>query len=133
MWAWFLMNLGWAAIFLPLVIYLTPSGGATGLAIAYVISYTCLTIFSLIYIRNILGRISVQYCPLLSLFTLPIFLIAINIEWFPEKLLIIITFLMGGLTASWAWRLMPHHIKQDIIELVKGFSSLYGLDKFPLR
>jgi len=118
MWTGFLMNLGWALIFLPLVAHWTPSLGATGLAQAYFVSYACFTIALLIYIGVKFGRTGVQYSPHLVLVTCLVFTLALSIGRVSESFITTISILLGITTAVWGWRLLPQEMKQRIIGLV---------------
>jgi O-antigen/teichoic acid export membrane protein len=117
MWTGFLINLGWALIFLPLVLYFAPTKGAEGLAQAYFISYFCLTLATLIYIGVRFGHLGVQYCPGLVFLTCIVYFLALNIERFQGNLVIAITLLFACLSAIWGWRILPIQVRQQVLKL----------------
>jgi O-antigen/teichoic acid export membrane protein len=123
MWFGFLINLVWASIFLPLVIYLTPSKGAEGLAQAYFISYFFHTLVTLAFIRVKFGRRGIQYTPGLLLLTCIVFLIALNVDRFQGNFIVALMLLFVLLSAIWGWRILPVKGKQRIYSFLESRKS----------
>ena len=117
MWIVLFMTLGWALLFLPLVVLWSSSMGAVGLAQAYVVSYYCVSLAFLVYIRVKFGPVGVQHCHILVFLTCLLFVLALLRERLPEIVLIPLSLACACLTAIWGWRLLPNQAKEKLLEL----------------
>lgn len=80
MWVALALNMIWAAMFVVLVLFLTPSGGPTGLGLAFAVSYGVHVGVSLVVARKVvhlmIGKVLIGIVPSMSFFALAIISVA---------------------------------------------------------
>jgi len=115
MWVGFLMNLGRALFLLPCAAFLTPSMGAMGLALAYLIAYFFHTLWVMLYTAWKFGFEGVKYVPSLVGLTLILFIFTFAIQQIPEVLSVVLSLCFGMIIGLWAWWLLPAFYREKIL------------------
>ncbi|AEB09509.1 oligosaccharide flippase family protein [Desulfobacca acetoxidans] len=116
-WVGFSLNMAWALVLLPTVVFLVPSKGAMGLALAYFLAYFFLTICLLLFVWRSLGRSSVQYSFVLSGLTGILFLLAFGSGHISQILAAVLALFTAIITGLYGWHVLPLQGKQKVLEI----------------
>ncbi len=118
MWAICFMNIGWAIVLLPLVIFLVPEYGAWGMALAYLMAYTVHLLWALGYAAVKFGRECLQSALPLFLFTMTALVFTLNMQRLAVPLFLGLALALATVVGFWSWHLIPKENRRHILNAV---------------